>query len=229
VNAGHKMVKVEYRLVIVYNNLIYQPFGYFKILCIFEVMARPKMDRKELLQNSLSVFKTKGFHATSISDLAQANGLLKGSLYHYIESKEALMEEILLALKSYYTEKVFTLAYKDSLTLEERIDRLAEEATTVFTEEEGGDFIVNIGIETLNTHPQFNRIIQEFFKEWFRAMSYLFIELGYPKKQAQIKAQIIVAEIEGSVMLTRLLKDKQFLHRTFDNLKLEFRDITHAK
>lgn len=191
-------------------------------------MARPKLDRKELLQNSLSVFKNKGFHATSISDLAQANGLLKGSLYHYIEGKDALMEEILLALKSYYTDKVFALAYDEVLTPQQKIDQLAKEAMTVFTEEEGGDFIVNIGIETLNTHPQFNTIIQEFFQEWFKAMSHLFVELGYTIDKANTKAQVIVAEIEGSVILTRLLKDKQFLHRTFHNLKLEFRDITHA-
>lgn len=59
-------------------------------------MAKPKLDRKTLLRNSLSVFKTMGYNGTSMNDLAKANGLQKGSMYHYIESKESLMLEVLM-------------------------------------------------------------------------------------------------------------------------------------
>jgi TetR/AcrR family transcriptional repressor of nem operon len=126
-------------------------------------MAKPKLDRKTLLRNSLSVFKRKGYHATTMADLAAANGLLKGSIYHYIESKEALMEEVLLALKEHYVKKVFTKIYDDSLSVEERTNEIATRAQEIYTDEEGGDFFVNIGLETLNTNPSFSAIIQSFF------------------------------------------------------------------
>jgi TetR/AcrR family transcriptional repressor of nem operon len=185
-------------------------------------MAKPKLDRKTLLRNSLSVFKRKGYHATTMADLAAANGLLKGSIYHYIESKEALMEEVLLALKEHYVKKVFTKIYDDSLSVEERTNEIATRAQEIYTDEEGGDFFVNIGLETLNTNPSFSAIIQSFFTEWFKAMQHLFLQVGYSPKLAKEEAELIVAEIEGSVMLMRLLKDPSFLTRTLNKLKIHF-------
>ena len=78
-------------------------------------MAKPKLDRKTLLRNSLSVFKTMGYNGTSMNDLAKANGLQKGSMYHYIESKESLMLEVLNALRDHYVSKVFNKAFDETL------------------------------------------------------------------------------------------------------------------
>ena len=83
-------------------------------------MAKPKLDRKTLLRNSLSVFKSRGYHGTSVNDLAAANGLLKGSIYHYIESKESLMLEVLNALRDHYVSKVFSKCHDESLIPYER-------------------------------------------------------------------------------------------------------------
>ena len=191
-------------------------------------MAKPKLDRKTLLRNSLSVFKRKGYHATTMTDLAAASGLLKGSIYHYIQSKEALMEEVLLALKEHYVNKVFAKVYDNTLSVEERVNEIATRAEEIYTHEEGGDFFVNIGLETLNTNPSFSEIIKSFFTEWFEAMQYLFVQIGYGKQAAKEEAELIVAEIEGSVMLMRLLKDPSFLMRTLNKLKLHFTQNVNA-
>ena len=42
-----------------------------------------------------ALFAAKGYHGTSINDLAQAMGLQKGSLYHYFKSKEELLFRLL--------------------------------------------------------------------------------------------------------------------------------------
>ena len=131
-------------------------------------MAKPKLDRKTLLRNSLSVFKTKGYNGTSMADLANANGLLKGSIYHYIESKEALMLEVLTALKNHYVDKVFAKAYDNILSPLDRLKDLAMRAEEIFMFEEGGDFFVNIGLETKNTNPAFAEVIKPFFIEWIK-------------------------------------------------------------
>jgi AcrR family transcriptional regulator len=43
---------------------------------------------------ALRLFTEKGYHATSMQDIAAAVGLYKGSLYHYIGSKEDLLARV---------------------------------------------------------------------------------------------------------------------------------------
>ena len=191
-------------------------------------MAKPKLDRKTLLKNSLSVFKTKGYNGTSMADLATASGLLKGSIYHYIESKEALMIEVLEALKDHYIHKVFSMAYDESLSVFSRLKELAKRAEEIFMFEEGGDFFVNIGLETKNTNPAFGQIINVFFKEWINALTHLYTFV-MPTNQAKEKSELIVAEIEGSVILMRLLNDQTYLHRTNENFLKEFEALKQNK
>ena len=55
--------------------------------------------KAEILKAAAKVFRTKGYHATRIQDIADALGKQKGSLYYYISTKEdllqGLVEEIL--------------------------------------------------------------------------------------------------------------------------------------
>ena len=48
----------------------------------------------EILAAAARLFSTRGFHATSVQDIADAVGILKGSLYHHFESKEAILYRI---------------------------------------------------------------------------------------------------------------------------------------
>jgi AcrR family transcriptional regulator len=50
--------------------------------------------RDKILLAAAQIFQEKGYHATSMQDIAEAVDLQKGSLYHHVESKQ----EILLAL-----------------------------------------------------------------------------------------------------------------------------------
>jgi len=52
------------------------------------------MTREDILDAAAHIFSQKGFHATSMQDIADAVSLQKSSLYHHISSKQ----EILLAL-----------------------------------------------------------------------------------------------------------------------------------
>jgi TetR/AcrR family transcriptional regulator, cholesterol catabolism regulator len=49
--------------------------------------------RQELSRQAARLFAEKGYHGTSIGDLAEALGVQKGSLYAHIESKEDLLYE----------------------------------------------------------------------------------------------------------------------------------------
>jgi AcrR family transcriptional regulator len=48
----------------------------------------------EILEAAAEIFNQKGYHNTSIQDIADAVGMLKGSLYYYISSKEDLLRQI---------------------------------------------------------------------------------------------------------------------------------------
>jgi AcrR family transcriptional regulator len=45
----------------------------------------------EIVDAAAKVFRTKGYHAATVRDIAEEVGILKGSLYHHFESKEALL------------------------------------------------------------------------------------------------------------------------------------------
>jgi AcrR family transcriptional regulator len=52
----------------------------------------------EILAHAAELFYKKGYHATTIEDVARKVGMLKGSLYYYIRSKEDLLYELLLGI-----------------------------------------------------------------------------------------------------------------------------------
>ena len=59
-------------------------------------MAQAKESRADqLLETATLLFKEKGYHNTSMQDLADALGMQKGSLYYYIDSKEELLRALL--------------------------------------------------------------------------------------------------------------------------------------
>jgi AcrR family transcriptional regulator len=49
--------------------------------------------RRELTREAAKLFAQKGYHGTSIGDIAEAMGVQKGSLYAHIASKEDLLYE----------------------------------------------------------------------------------------------------------------------------------------
>src|SRR4051794_30447231 len=50
--------------------------------------------RSELTRIAAQLFAEKGYHGTSIGDLAAAMGVQKGSLYHHIDTKADLLWEV---------------------------------------------------------------------------------------------------------------------------------------
>ncbi|MHB1712248.1 MAG: TetR/AcrR family transcriptional regulator [Acidimicrobiales bacterium] len=59
-----------------------------------EAIGRPEglpYDADSLTDVAFSVFRERGFDATSIVDIAKAAGLTKSSLYHHVAGKEALL------------------------------------------------------------------------------------------------------------------------------------------
>ena len=67
-----------------------------------------KKRQREIIDAAAEIFYRKGYSETSVQDVADAVGILKGSLYYYIDSKEDLLFQMLLEVheeaKSVVTE-----------------------------------------------------------------------------------------------------------------------------
>src|SRR3974390_692038 len=50
--------------------------------------------RRQIVQGARAMFLARGFDAASMSDIARAAGVSKGTLYVYFENKEQLFEAI---------------------------------------------------------------------------------------------------------------------------------------
>ena len=187
-------------------------------------MAKPKIDRRTLLKNSLSVFKSKGYTATSMSDLANASGLLKGSVYHYIDSKEQLMLEVLNSLMDHYINKVFITAYDEELCPYDRLFLLSKKAEEIYIYEDAGNFFANIGLETKNLNLGFEKVIQEFFEKWIATVEYIYTYV-VSEEDAQVKAESVVAQIEGAVLLMKVMDDAGHLRRVLAGILVEYKEL----
>jgi AcrR family transcriptional regulator len=54
-----------------------------------------KKRAQDIIDTAAEIFHTRGYAETSVHDIAEAVGILKGSLYYYIKSKEDLLFQVL--------------------------------------------------------------------------------------------------------------------------------------
>ncbi|MFF9351924.1 TetR/AcrR family transcriptional regulator [Streptomyces sp. NPDC014734] len=60
-------------------------------------MSSSAQRRDELLAVAAEVFAAQGYNATTVRRIADAAGLLAGSLYYHFDSKESMLDEVLSA------------------------------------------------------------------------------------------------------------------------------------
>jgi AcrR family transcriptional regulator len=59
---------------------------------------------KKIMEAALKLFSKKGFHGTSMNDIAEAAGVSKGLAYNYFKSKRHLLEALLSTIKEMVSE-----------------------------------------------------------------------------------------------------------------------------
>ncbi len=57
--------------------------------------SRPSVTREDILEAAAQIFRRKGYHATSMQDIARAVRLQKASLYHHVSSKQDILVALL--------------------------------------------------------------------------------------------------------------------------------------
>jgi len=84
-------------------------------------MARPKsqqheLKRDEILDVAAQCFADRSYHAASMNDIAAAGGTSKARLYHYYESKEAILFDLL----DRYTQRLLAVIGQAEATAQRR-------------------------------------------------------------------------------------------------------------
>jgi AcrR family transcriptional regulator len=78
--------------------------------------------RDQILEEAARLFGRRGYHATSMRDIGEATGMLAGSLYAHISSKEDLLHEIVLRAANRFLAELEAITAED-LTPEDRLRR----------------------------------------------------------------------------------------------------------
>ena len=76
-------------------------------------MAIKKTSREEILKESIKLFKIRGYSNTSMANIAEACGLIKGSIYHHFKSKDEIGLESLKYIHNYFVEHIFSIAFRN--------------------------------------------------------------------------------------------------------------------
>lgn len=184
-------------------------------------MPVQKVTEKEIIKAALPVFKSKGYNNASMTDLAEACGLMKGSMYHYFASKEDLMIAVIRYLHQKYRERVFQWAYLPGLTALEKIHHFQKFSEELFLHSPDGCLMGNIALEVSNSHPKLVVDIRAFFDDWIAAMAEIYSEI-YEIEEALLRARQSVAEIEGAVMLKRIYGDNKPIMEVHARIKKPF-------
>jgi TetR/AcrR family transcriptional repressor of nem operon len=173
-------------------------------------MPVKKVEKFDIIKQALALFRTQGYHKTTMANIGDACGLLKGSVYHYFSSKEDLMREVLEVLRDHYRDKVFIYAYDETKTATEKLRLLGEKSVEVFVNGEGACLMANIAMETNDVVPEFRKPIRDFFDDWVNALAHIYSE-RYSPEAALIFAKESVCAIEGAAMMMRIYNDKNML------------------
>ena len=94
----------------------------------------PQTRRDELLRIAGDLFAERGFRNTTVRDIADAAGILSGSLYHHFDSKEAMVDELL----DTFQQQLFTTY--DDIVASDRTPRQKLEA------------VVRVSFEAIDRH-----------------------------------------------------------------------------
>jgi AcrR family transcriptional regulator len=175
-------------------------------------MAKQKITRDELVARATQVFRKKGYYNTTMNDIGTQCGLLKGSIYHYFQSKEELMMEVLNTSYKAAGNNIFSFALNKNFPEHERLSRMLdtiEEGLFANGTEDGGCLFGRVGLEIGSHIPEFNDLIKTHFQTHMQALETIFQE-SVGIERARALARQAVVEMQGAILLSVIYSDSTY-------------------
>ncbi len=180
-------------------------------------MVNKKTDKVDFIIRAAELINARGYHFSSIDDIAKACGLSKASVYNYIDSKQQLAVMILTYFHELVHESIFKPVMISALPAEEKLIQLANKLGDFYTHRSGGCLMGNMTLELIDNEPQCVPVIKSFFDEWISTVTKILAERLNLEIARRI-AEDIIAQFQGAVMLGRIYKNHQLLTRVLERL-----------
>ncbi|KAI9447050.1 transcriptional regulator [Russula earlei] len=173
-------------------------------------MSKAEQTKAYIIEKTAPLFNKKGFAGTSLSDMTEATGLTKGSIYGNFANKD----EVALAVFDYNLQKVQSILKREIGKYETVKDQLLAYVTVYdnFLKEPfpiGGCPILNTAVDADDTHPGLRKKAADAFLSWKKSIIHL-LEKGMSNKEfrksidTEQTALAIIALIEGGIMIYKL-------------------------
>ena len=194
-------------------------------------LTKAERTRRFIIEKSAPIFNKKGYAGTSLSDLTQATGLTKGSIYGNFRNKDevavcAFHHNLAFIVTSLTREVDKAETHVDKLLAYPRVYRRNIEAMIAI----GGCPILNTVIDADNTNETLRSLAVETIHQWKKAIVKL-VRNG--KEAGEIKAdtdEAVVAEniiclIEGGNGMTKATGEKSYIRNAIDQTERIIRSI----
>lgn len=172
-------------------------------------MAKSLINKEQILQEAYLLFKKKGYHKTSIGDIANACGIYKSNIYHYFTNKEDIMLEVLNKTEERAFLNIHNILLDKNLTPKERMEKYLEKVQEINLSTGAGCLFGNIGLETKLQNIRIKKKISSYFDRWVNLAATYFTEI-MPAELAQDRAKRFVPELEGAIMFSTVNDDPQY-------------------
>lgn len=176
-----------------------------------QAVRKGEQTKRGILKKSRALLMTKGFHNTSIAEITAACGVQKGNLYYHFPSKE----ELGLAVLEDAAQEFFQLL-EDSLTGATPLDKVCNSLEVILQAQRkanfvGGCLFGNTALEMSDSNPRFKKVIHGVFDRWVDMLTGVLTQTSKPsgplaQDQRQL-ARLIVAVVEGGIMMARVSKN----------------------
>lgn len=187
-------------------------------------LSKGERTRERILKRAAEVFNRQGYFGTSMTDIMDATGLEKGGLYNHFVGKD----DIALHAFDYVVDLVrqeFTAAVKsqahaiDRLIAIIKVFRKMSEGFPV----EGGCPVFNTAVEADDAHPALRERARRAMDEWHTFLRRI-VTRGTEKGEIRpgvdpdAVATLLIATLEGAVLLSKLYGKPAPVNRAVDHL-----------
>ncbi len=198
-------------------------------------MTKGERTRRRIVESAAAVFNTRGYFGSSMSDLVRETGLKKGGIYNHFGSKEELALEA-FEFSTGITRRRFVSALEGREGALERLFAVVEVLGGLAEDPPvaGGCPILNTAVESDNAHPILKERAREAMDGWLRLVGSIIkegVRTGELRPDAAPRetASVVVATLEGAVMLSRLHNDPAHMRRAVDHLKRHLESLARPR
>ncbi|WP_036477132.1 TetR/AcrR family transcriptional regulator [Myxosarcina sp. GI1] len=163
------------------------------------------MSKEKAIAKIIPVFRQYGYEGTTLSMLSTATGLGKASLYHYFpQGKEAIAAAVLNYIGSSFSKTVLK-PLKDLGKPNEKIDRMCQSLNEFYSEGNNSCFLAIMSFGEADN--LFHQEVKQLLQIWIDTLAKVLIEAGFEPEQAQLRSQDAIIQIQGALILVRILDD----------------------